>query len=401
MFILFLGFVHSSKAHFPSVKPQVTPSPQPTPSPQLSPSPTASNHFQILQTIPKANVLVLGRSSSGKTSLINALLNSTVLDPKAPPSEVPTKATVSSLNVIFHDSAGFDVGNFDVHLKKLEDQLVEANRSSERESHFDVVLMAISSIGIKWGDSDLKLVSKVVQEWGFPLGIVFTRYIGPLSDYEKDPKQDSSDELIGPALRDLKQKNITNVDFFRVNSVPNKKDNEVIFPVAGLERLSRYLKELVDNGLKVTTVRIKENKLKKQLKKGNQTIEDAVKACGDRCGRFCLSPSTVRKANAEISQKMIEQLLKIFKVEGSNPQAVVDLFNSFQDGLVPQDGRIVKWIHNLELLRDSATGSSQCKRQMRKLGNLVMNWLKILHSKDEAIQIKKVLSVIPHDLYGL
>jgi hypothetical protein len=37
-----------------------------------------------------------------------------------------------------------------------------------------------------------------------------------LSDYEKDPKQDSSDKFVGPTLRDLEQKNITNVDFFKV-----------------------------------------------------------------------------------------------------------------------------------------------------------------------------------------
>jgi predicted GTPase len=133
--------------------------------PVVNPTPrAASNHFSIMQTIPRSNVLVLGRSGSGMSTLVNALLNSNVrkTNPALPCPEPFGSARTPGVQVVFYDGPGLEGETFDKQIKQIESRLKDCNQSFKPQDHFDVVLMVVSSEA-RWKPADLTLASYIVH----------------------------------------------------------------------------------------------------------------------------------------------------------------------------------------------------------------------------------------------
>jgi hypothetical protein len=285
---------------------------------------------------------------------------------------------------------------YDQQLQELETLLCKSNGSLIASEHYDAAILVFSSISAKWEPSDLQLVKKITQEWCLPLSIVFSRYGGNSEDYENDPKTNGTSELESSVDQDLVRNNITDVEFFRVNSIETMKDSTVVYPVAGFEKLAKGLKVLAEKGMKQTILRIKDLRMKKRLNKAELIIKREGFNCGGQKREcLCLKSSGII-SNAVNSKKMIEYLLKLFQVEGDLVKTAAELFDAYQEGLTPRGGgRFVTFVQKFESWSDCTTGGSRCEVQMRRLGLQIFDLLKRLSQTDDRLQTTTILSAIP------
>jgi hypothetical protein len=301
-------------------------------------SPSSCDVSATLRLLPRSNILVLGRTSTGKSTLVNALLGSDIRETTTglPSFEAFGRAAVPGMAASFYDGPGLETDTFDVQLGEIESRLRRANASFAAEDHFDAVLMVISKTA-KWENADLKLALKVVREWGFPLAIVFSRFEGELGDYDVDPKADAADKLAIAVADDLSRNNVTGVELYRVNSARTMRGSHVVFPVAGLERLARGLRGLVDVGVARTRERIEVNRKKERRQDAVAAVGEAARGCRARCNAVVVSPLCLRSENRRMALAMIGRLLQLFAVDGA--PAAGALFNAYQEGLVPRGDR--------------------------------------------------------------
>jgi hypothetical protein len=338
--------------------------------------------------------MVLGRTAAGKTAFISRLLNSThssLIQTRFPPNF--TETTIPEIKFSLFDQDGLKIGTYGEQTKELEDLLKKTNSSFDPADHFDVVLMVLPSMSVKWESVDLELTLKIIREWGLPLAIVLSRFQGVAKDFEIDPKAFPKSDPEKAILRDFDRYNITDVELYRVNSEPHMKGEETVFEIGGFERMVEGLKDLIWKGLNRTMERIEMNRKKAKQK----IVNESVDACRNRCDELFVSPVCPRIANRNVSLEMIVRLLEFAKVEkeGQNETAV-KLFDAFQEGLVPRySGFVIGFVQNIELWIDYLVGGGWCQFQMRRLGEDVIDLLEGIDGPEDGIKGEVVEAAIP------
>ena len=116
------------------------------------------------------NLLILGKTGVGKSSLLNALVGKEVEETRSASKPVtkrgifPHEAEIDGKKVIIHDSWGLEVGKDEEWEKIINDALKEKGIDKDIKDWFHSVTYCIQAGGDRVEDFDLKMIKQFIDE---------------------------------------------------------------------------------------------------------------------------------------------------------------------------------------------------------------------------------------------
>ena len=219
------------------------------------------------------NLLILGQTGVGKSSLINALFGEIVA--KAGPGKpISThikkyETELDGKKVNLYDSMGFEVNN-EKCIKDIKDALKERSADKDIKDWFHSVTYCIQAGGLKIQDFDIKMIKQFVDE-NYNVIIALTK-----SDQIGKAKREEFIEIIKKEVKEETKKDIMVIT---VSADPEQLDHITEKPKpSGLEEYKAAIliswREIFINRIPVHIV----EKLKKDIENAKK---NAPRKCGD------------------------------------------------------------------------------------------------------------------------
>ena len=126
------------------------------------------------------NLLVLGKTGVGKSSLLNALVGKEVEETRSASKPVtkrgifPHEAEIDGKKVIIHDSWGLEVGKDEEWEKIINNALKEKGIDKDIKDWFHSVTYCIQAGGYKIQDFDIEIIKQFVDE-GYNVIVALTK----------------------------------------------------------------------------------------------------------------------------------------------------------------------------------------------------------------------------------
>ena len=154
------------------------------------------------------NLLVLGKTGVGKSSLLNALVGKEVEETRSASKPVtkrgifPHEAEIDGKKVIIHDSWGLEVGKDEEWEKIINNALKEKGIDKDIKDWFHSVTYCIQAGGYKIQDFDIEIIKQFVDE-GYNVIIALTK-----SDQLGKAKREEFIEIIKKEVKKATKKDI-------------------------------------------------------------------------------------------------------------------------------------------------------------------------------------------------
>ena len=209
------------------------------------------------------NLLVLGKTGVGKSSLLNALVGKEVEETRSASKPVtkrgifPHEAEIDGKKVIIHDSWGLEVGKDEEWEKIINNALKEKGIDKDIKDWFHSVTYCIQAGGYKIQDFDIEIIKQFVDE-GYNVIVALTK-----SDQIGKAKRE---EFIDKIKKEVKEKTKKDIMVITVSADPEQLDHMTEKPKpSGLEEYKAAIliswREIFINRIPVHIV----EKLKKDI----------------------------------------------------------------------------------------------------------------------------------------
>ncbi|WP_293730075.1 GTPase [uncultured Actinobacillus sp.] len=259
----------------------------------------------------KLNVLIMGASGVGKSSLINAIFGMEIAktgDGK-PITQELEKISVKEKGLTLWDTKGIESKDFDATMKALEDEIEKGVQSLNHKNAPHIALLCISEASKRVEPRELELIA-LSQKYKIPTIIVFTK-----TEHEAGQNfVDNAKEIINKKYKDFIKDR-----YARVNSVEYVIQGHK-FSKSGLEPLIDLISSCIEEGhsaiqkhfLKIQTVKIEE-KYQAMLEEAKKIVHLAATSAG-AVGASPI-PGSDAPAIAAIQGTMIYKLNSEFEVD--------------------------------------------------------------------------------------
>lgn len=210
------------------------------------------------------NVLVVGKTGTGKSTLVNTVFNDRIAETGQgrPVTQNMRRYTKEGSPVSIYDTKGLEVADYRPILEDLKTKLREINRSERHEDHVHVAWLCIAEGARRVEDAELEL-AKILDELSIPLVVVITTAI--------------SDQGFRTEVRDAIH-SASNV--VRVNSEPYVLDEGVVVPIKGVDALVDVTMEVVPKGQKNAFAAAQRIKVDHKVARSRVAVGTAVLAAG-------------------------------------------------------------------------------------------------------------------------
>lgn len=158
--------------------------------------------YELLkQSVKKPNILILGATGSGKSTLVNSIFGRdlALTGSGAPVTESISKYSASDAAVTIYDTRGYEVGSEEQRrfLTEAVHYARNCRRSPEPENHIHVVWYCIQASGHRILDVDIQTV-KGFNDLGIPAAIVLTK--GDLVTAAEEEELKADIGLLAPSV---------------------------------------------------------------------------------------------------------------------------------------------------------------------------------------------------------
>lgn len=180
------------------------------------------------------NVLVVGKTGTGKSTLVNTVFNDRIAETGQgrPITQHMRRYTKEGSPVSIYDTKGLEVADYMGILDDLKAKVREINRSERSEDHVHVAWLCVAEGARRVEDAELEL-AKILDELSVPVVVAITTAV--------------SDQGFRAKVRDAFH-SASNV--VRVNSEPFVMDEGVVASVKGVDVLVDATMEVVPKGQK-------------------------------------------------------------------------------------------------------------------------------------------------------
>ena len=162
----------------------------------------------------KTNILLMGATGSGKSSLINAIFGDNVVKAGsgAPVTQHIEKIAIKEKGLILWDTKGIEAGDYEGTMRQLKGEIEKAFEPSKGQDEFPhIALLCIKESSSRIEDREHALL-EITKKHGIPALVVFT-----------DMRGDEGEEFVKKAQAIFAEKHGTYVKgYARVNSIPYK-----------------------------------------------------------------------------------------------------------------------------------------------------------------------------------
>lgn len=178
------------------------------------------------------NVLVAGKTGTGKSTLVNTVFNDRIAETGQgrPVTQHMRRYTKDGSSVSIYDTKGLEVADYKGILEDLKAKVRELNRSERHEDHVHVAWLCIAEGTRRVEDAELEL-ARILDDLSVPVVIVITTAL--------------SDQNFRARVRDAFH---TASNVVRVNSEPYEMDGGNVIPVKGVDVLVDVTMEVVPKG---------------------------------------------------------------------------------------------------------------------------------------------------------
>lgn len=180
------------------------------------------------------NLLVVGKSGTGKSTLVNTVFNDRIAETGQgrPITQHMRRYTKDGSPVSIYDTRGLEVADHKAILSDLRNKIREINRSQHADDHIHVAWLCIAEGSRRVEAAEIEL-AELLEELGIPVVVAITTAISDQGFRAE----------VGNILRSA-----SNV--VRVNSIPLLMDEGVVAPVKGVDVLVDATMEIVPKGQK-------------------------------------------------------------------------------------------------------------------------------------------------------
>lgn len=193
-----------------------------------------SAHEKALAERGSVNVLVVGKTGTGKSTLVNTVFNDRIAatGQGRPITQFMRRYTRAGSAVSIYDTKGLEVADYRGIFEDLKTKVREINRSERAEDHIHVAWLCIAEGARRVENAEIEL-AKILDELSVPVVIAITTAV--------------SDQGFHAEVRKIFH-SVSNV--VRVNSVPFEMDEGVVVPMKGVDVLVDATMEIVPEAQK-------------------------------------------------------------------------------------------------------------------------------------------------------
>ena len=203
-----------------------------------------------------ANILLLGKTGVGKSTLLNAVFKGDFAETGQgrPVTKTTRKFTKEGVPVSIYDSRGLEVKDFQETLDELETLVSIQNSLPDHHEHIHVCWLCISEGSRRIEDAEVELAQAMALK-NIPVIVVITK---AMSD---DGFRSKAVELIPMARNHI-----------RVNSVPLELDGGISIPAVGLDHLVALTMEVIPESQKNAFAAAQNVKLDAKVSRAHKVV---------------------------------------------------------------------------------------------------------------------------------
>jgi len=208
------------------------------------------------------NVLVVGKTGTGKSTLVNTVFNDRIADTGQgrPITQHMRRYTKEGSPVSIYDTKGLEVAEYRSILDDLKAKVREINRSERHEDHVHVAWLCVAEGARRVEDAELELAA-IMDELSVPLIVAITTAV--------------SDQGFRTEVRDAFH---SAANVVRLNSEPYVMDEGVVVPARGVDTLVDVTMEVVPKGQKTAFAAAQRIKIDHKVTRSRLAVGTAATA---------------------------------------------------------------------------------------------------------------------------